>query len=44
MGVRVEPLGGDKMNYNNSNSESGITLNNLQKSTFNAKGTCEVKY
>jgi hypothetical protein len=43
MGVRVEPLGGDKMNYNNSKSTSESTKNNSQQnSTFNANGTAGI--
>ena len=34
MGVRDEPLGGDKMNYNNSKSTSESTRHNSQKTRF----------
>ena len=39
MSVRDEPLGGDKMNYNNSKSTSESTVQNSQKTSFNANDT-----
>lgn len=39
MGVRDEPLGGDKMSYKNSKCTSDIIQNNSQKTSFNVNDT-----
>jgi hypothetical protein len=42
MGVRVEPLGGDKMNYNNSKTNTSTSIKNVQNNTLSANHTVGV--